>query len=349
MVVPTEESKSWLFPAFVNSKLVPIVTAQQAGLPRALANTYWKSFAPRVGFAYKLTSDNKTVVRGAYGIFYDSFTGSLWRGLLGGPYNGSESLNPNIITNNVALWQWPDMFPRTLNQGGTASMYGIDPNLRQPYTQQWNFTLERELWNMGFRASYVGTKTHQLVMGRNLNQVVPSTTPYSASRRLYPQLSGATWAENQGNAFYTGLTLTTERKFKSGVQYQINYTWAKNLTDNHDDWEGGGGLQNAYNRRAEWGNSQFTRRHRLTFNSIIELPFGRGKALANKDGLVGSVLGGWTKAQLDSYVDTTVTNIATARTALKQCGEELIDLRDLCERMALAIIYLRDVAIRRLG
>lgn len=293
MVVPTEASKKLLFPAFVNSKLVPIVTASEAGLPRALAYTHKTNFAPRAGFAYKLTSDNKTVLRGAYGIFYDSFTGSLWRGLVGGPYNGSESITANTITNNVAMWQWPDMFPRTLNQSGTASMYGIDPNVRQPYTQQWNLTLERELLSMGFRASYVGTKTHQLVMGRNRNQVIPSTTPYSASRRLYPQLSSANWAENQGNAFYNGLTLTTERKFKSGVQYQVNYTWAKNLTDDHDDWEGGATLLNAYDRRNEWGNSQFTRRHRLTFNSIIELPFGRGKALANKGGMIGSVLGGW--------------------------------------------------------
>ena len=113
------------------------------------------------------------------------------------------------------MWQWPDMFPRTLNQCGTASMYGIDPNVRQPYTQQWNFTLERELWNMGFRASYVGTKTHQLVMGRNLNQVAAQ---HHAVQRLTAAVSAvvgcATWAENQGNAFYNGLTLTAERKYQ---------------------------------------------------------------------------------------------------------------------------------------
>jgi hypothetical protein len=69
---------------------------------------------------------------------------------------------------------------------------------------------------------------------------------------------------------------------------------------------------------------------------------------AEASGYVHSdVLGGWTKAQLDSYVDTNVTNIATARTALKQLGEELIDLRAICERLAEAVVYLRDVAVRR--
>ena len=59
------------------------------------------------------------------------------------------------------------------------------------------------------------------------------------------------------------------------------------------------------------------------------------------------VLGGWDKAALDAYINTNVTNIATAKTALIQLGEELIDLRAICERMAEAVIYLRDVAIRR--
>jgi hypothetical protein len=62
-----------------------------------------------------------------------------------------------------------------------------------------------------------------------------------------------------------------------------------------------------------------------------------------------NVLGGWDKAQLDAYVDANVTTIATARTALKQLGEELIDLRAICERLAEAVVYLRDVAVRRVG
>lgn len=62
-----------------------------------------------------------------------------------------------------------------------------------------------------------------------------------------------------------------------------------------------------------------------------------------------TVLAGWDKAALDSYVDANVTNIATAKTALKQLGEELIDLRATCERLAEAVMYLRDVAIRQVA
>ncbi len=61
----------------------------------------------------------------------------------------------------------------------------------------------------------------------------------------------------------------------------------------------------------------------------------------------GAVLGGQTKAQLEAWVDANVTNIASARTALKQVGDALIDLRTLCEKLAMAVVYLRDIDVQR--
>lgn len=293
MVVPNEQSKAALFSGFVASNLVPIITAKEAGLPeRTLAYTDTNNLAPRFGFAYKLTSDNKTVLRGGFGIFYDTYTAALWRSMVGGPYNGSESSPINVVTNGQALWMWPDMFPRVLSQAGTASLSGQDPNTAVPYTEQWSVTIEREIWNMGLRAAYVGSKTHQLLASRNLNQLVPSTTPYSASRRPYPQLSSAGWRENMLSAYYNGLTLSAERKYKAGLQYQVGYTWAKNLTDSHDDWEAGWGAQNSYDYRSEWGDNAYTRRHRFVFNSIWDLPFGKDQKFL-KEGALSHIIGGW--------------------------------------------------------
>jgi hypothetical protein len=281
LVVPTQAAKSVLNSGFVASNLVPIVLADQVGLPvRTLAYADKNNFAPRLGMAYKVTP--KTVVRAGAGIFYDSFTASLWSSLAGGPYSGTESAPPNSITNGVPLWQLPAMFPASLSQAGTASLVGVDPRVRNPYVMQWNFTLEQEIWNMGLRASYVGTKSNSLLITRNVNQVLPSTIPFSASRRPYPQLSGVTWRENAGSAFYNGLVLSAERKYKNGLHYQLSYTWAKNLTDSHAEDEVGGGLQNAYDRRVEWGNHQYTRRQRFVLNTIYELPFGRTASRAMK-------------------------------------------------------------------
>jgi hypothetical protein len=145
---------------------------------------------------------------------------------------------------------------------------------------------------MGLRAAYVGSKTHQLIASRNLNQLQPSTIAYSPSRRLYPQLSGASWRENMLSASYNALTLSAERKHVKGIQYQVAHTWAKNLTDSHDDWEAGWGAENAYDYRREWADNAFTRRHRFVFNSIWDLPFGKNRKFLQQ-GVLSHIIGGW--------------------------------------------------------
>jgi hypothetical protein len=294
LVVPTDASKSFLAPGFLSANLIPVVTASQAGLPtRTLAYTDKNNFAPRAGLAYKLTSDNKTVFRSSFGIFYDSFTAFYWRTMTGGPYNGSEVSPVNTFNNGQALWQFPAMFPQTTSQVGTASLTGLDPHTVIPYMEQWNATVERELpANMGLRISYVGSASHHLAQAYNLNQPQPSTTPYSVSRRPYPQLGSVTYRQSSGNAKYNALMLVLERKFKNGLQFQASHTWAKNLTDTAGEDESGGSLQNAYDRRAEWGNYAAVRHHRFVFSSTYELPFGTGHKLG-ASGLWNHVAGGW--------------------------------------------------------
>jgi hypothetical protein len=292
LIVPNEGARAQLNSAFAASSVVPIITAAEAGLPESLVFTDKLNFAPRVGFAYKLTSDNKTVVRAAYGIFNDHLASPIWSSLGGGPYAGTASAPPNSITNGVALWQLPAMFPSSLNQSSTASLVGVDPHIRTPYMQQWNFTLEREVGRMGLRASYMGITSQKLVAPRNVNQLLPSTVPFSVSRRPFPKLSSVTYSENADTAFYNGLILSMERKFQNGLQFQASHTWAKNLTNDHVEDEAGSMAENSYNRRAEWGNNAYTRRHRFIFNASYDLPFGKGHHLG-ANGLLSRLVGGW--------------------------------------------------------
>jgi hypothetical protein len=288
--VPNNAAKAQLNSSFVAANLVPIVTAAQAGLPESLAFADKNNFAPRVGLAYKLTADNKTVVRTAYGIFYDHLEAPVWLSIEGGPYAGSASAPPNSITNGVPLWQLPAMFPSVLNQSSTASLAGLDPHLRLPYIQQWNFTLEREVAHIGLRASYMGTKAEKLVMMQDLNQLQPSTIPFSASRRPFPQLSTVSYSSNAGTSLYNGLVLSLERRLRNGFGFQSSYTWAKNLTDDQSEAETGAQPENSYDRRAEWGNNAYTRRHRVNFSLQYELPFGAGHAHGAR---FNRLVGGW--------------------------------------------------------
>lgn len=277
LIVPNESVKSALAAGFVNSNLVPIVTADQAGLPsRTLAFTDKNNFAPRLGLAYKLTSDNRTVFRSSFGTFYDSYTALYWRGMTGGPFNGTEVSPVNSYTSGTPLWQFPNMFPTVLSQTGTASLTGIDPNTVIPAMHQWSATVEREITSgTGVRISYVGSATHHLALTRNMNQPVPGTVPYSPSARPFPNLNTVTYRDSSGNAKYHSLMLVLERKMKNGLQFQASHTWAKSLTDTHGEDENGGSLQNTYDRKAEWGNYAALRRHRFVFSSLYELPFAK--------------------------------------------------------------------------
>jgi hypothetical protein len=300
LVVPSDAVAAKFSPGFIASKLVTTINAQTAGLPnRALAYTDKNNFAPRLGMAYKLTSDNKTVFRSSYGIFYDPYTAYYWRTMTGGPFNGTEVSPVNTITNGTALWQLPDMFPSTVSQVGTATLTGLDPHTAIPYMQQWTATVERQLSStMGVRVSYVGSGTHHLAIARNVNQPIPGKVTFTNSLRPFPNLSTLTYRDGSGNATYNSLMVVLERKMKNGLQFQASHTWAKNLTDDMGEDEAGGTLQNAYDRRNEKGNYGAIRRHRFVFSSVYELPFVRHQDTAAK-GWLNRLAGGWS---LTSFV-----------------------------------------------
>ena len=294
MVIPTDAARASLFSGFVQSGLVPIVTASAAGYPQALVNADRNNIAPRLGFAYLLTSDQKTVVRGGYGIYYERSTEAQWSNMRTGPYSGSESNPLNQIVNGQPTWRLPLIFPTVSSAQTGTNLAAINPNLRQPYLQQWNFTVERQLSpSTGLRVSYLGTRGTRLVWVRNLNQLPPSDIPYDPARRLFPNLNSVNYEDNGANTIYHGLNVTLTRRWKSGLQYESSYTLAKNITDNDNDWQGGALATNTFDRKYDRGNVSWTRRHRLVNTLFWELPVGQGKRFVNRSGIADVLLGGW--------------------------------------------------------
>lgn len=273
VVVPTEQSLSRVNPLFPQN-LAPIVTASQAGLPESLYFTDRNNIVPRVGFAYRVFESGRTVLRGGYGVYIDDITSSLWGLGNGGPYVSSENF-VNTIADGVPQFQFPRAFPAGFGAIGAQSFNPIDPRFVNPYIQQWSFTVEQEFLDMGLRFSYIGTNSRKLAYVRNINQIQASTTPFSNNRRLFPNLQNIALRENGGIHNYNSLHVVAERKTKSGLYYQIGWTWAKNLTDSQSDSEGGSASESAYDRGREYSNVDYTPRHRVTGTVLWELPFGR--------------------------------------------------------------------------
>ena len=113
--------------------------------------------------------------------------------------------------------------------------------------------------------------------GEDLNLLGPSTKPYNSARRPYPLFNSATLTQTGGSSIYHGLTVQADRKMAKGLWFNVNYTWAKALTDANFRDFGTAAQQNQYPRFLERADDPNVRRQQLRFSYIYELPFGRGK------------------------------------------------------------------------
>jgi trimeric autotransporter adhesin len=161
------------------------------GNPRWQTNANWKNFAPRVGFAYQLGS--KTVIRSAYGITYDMITG-VGSGAQGFGSDGFSSPAYVQIRPASGLDILQNQYTNAFRSGGvTAGANPMNPVLlgqnvtafirtdsKIPYTQQWNFTIQRELpGSLDLQVAYVGTKGTALAIQQTpVNQTndIPQAT-----------------------------------------------------------------------------------------------------------------------------------------------------------------------------
>ena len=290
-------------PAFKTSwSQIPIVEAATVGLPEHTLHFADKNnFAPRIGFAWRPRNAASFVVRGAWGKFTDILGQALYSNMASGGFldAGSASFTNPKPVNNIApsnALRFANSFP-TPNLGGAGLPgKGFDPHLINPYVQQWNLTLEKQLWDNAFRITYLGTKSTNLVYTRDINQrVIPgndNSRPYAALKYT----SSIAYRENGGNQIYHGLQLESHRRLKNGLIYQVGYLWSKNLSDvmDQNDSDAKDQSTDANNRALDRGRVQYNRTHNLTGFVVWELPVGRGhRLLRNAAGWVDRMVSGW--------------------------------------------------------
>ena len=295
------------------------VTASQDGLPQGLRNTYHGNVQPRLSFAYRPFNNTKTVVRGGFGIFTMTNLGPLSFNNSGNPtsnlhtYTNVGDPASGAVTNQTILF--PNTAPATVGvqYGGGSLDQGVDPNYRDPQSNQYNVTVEQQIGtDTTARVSYVGMHTYRLNITEDLNQIPASTTPYDStaagtageyvdSRAPYQNWDELYSTFNAGKANYHALETELSHRLVKGFAYDANYTLAYNKADNQGDtptaFAGevnyGIPIADRFNINSDYGNVEGTRRNRFLFTGTGQLPFGVGRRFLNGGGIKDEILGGW--------------------------------------------------------
>lgn len=282
----------------------PVKTAKEAGFPETLRVSDKTKFLPRLSFAYRL--NDKTVIRAGGGLFDQTLLGSLFYGLIG-IHTSDYRTYLNSIT---ATGQPAFVFPNThqgglgvINPAGNADFgTAIQRDLRDPYSEQWSFTVERDLGaSTGLRLTYTGLHSVGLLVSPDWNQIPPQAQPYDPRKKPFPNWQFVKAYVNAGTSQYHGLETVVTHRFSQGLFFQSSWVWSKNLSDAEGDApndgfpnERGNRLSNRFNLQADRGDVAYTRRHRWLTIANIEIPFGRGKKYgANMNRVVDTFVGGW--------------------------------------------------------
>jgi hypothetical protein len=280
------------------------LTADQAGLPNTLVNSDKNNFSPRVGYAWRLDENNKTVLRGGFGLFHPTVAVQGIRDLLAtNEFRYGNTRVGSTLRNGFS--------------GGTSSVdladfgnQGIDPNLQSPDIYQYNVTIERELGGqMGLRASYIGSTMRKLLVDRDFNTLPASTVPFDPleipedrARLPFPDYgSFMDVVSNAGSGQFNALQFELIRRYKGGLAFNAAYTLASSDSNAPDTGNSTiGPVQfDPYDIEKDRGPDPNVVKHRVVANATWDIPVGHGRQHgANMAGWANALFGGWTTSAL---------------------------------------------------
>jgi hypothetical protein len=283
---PTSATNNPLYPMQGIFDSQPIGMAP-AGTP--MWHTRYANFAPRVGAAYQVTP--KTVLRGGFGMFYDlgAPQGLASQIAISFPYSRAGyamQTTPHSVFSysNPSQWLGPAF---SLTPSSAAFLQAIDPNLKVPFTYQWNVAFERELGkSQTLTVSYVGSKGEDLI---RYDSLYPGGYPPPSNWYSVGVSRNGDWSN------YNAMQVSFQRRMSRGLQAMLNYTLAKSTDTASQDTtfysQTGAQVATTVSNlppiSLNYGNSDFDMRHSFNAAFSWEIPS------LGSSGFVRAVTKGW--------------------------------------------------------
>jgi len=275
------------------------------GVPKGLVNNSWNNWGPRLGFAYDLTGQAKTVLRGGYGVTYERIQGNdMYNGAVNPPgdpnptLNGVSLDNPglNLTSGNIIAAANLPVLP--------LGVTGINTYYPPPRSSQYSFGVQQSVGTHAvLTVSYVGSQGRHENYYQAVNLPPLSVLPaqvaagsLSFPTLTYPGIGNMRLAMDAANSKYNSLQTSLNGTFHRDLHLQVAYTLAR-AKDATTATGSGGDLNNATNPYAGWsydyGPSIYNRNNVFFANFVYDLPFFR-----SGNGFTKGVLGGWELASI---------------------------------------------------
>ena len=224
---------------------------------------------PRVGLAWTLGGDGRTVIRAAYGSAVDQPATTAVNGTAG---------NPPFATPLTASGAIPLSSAVSLTQPIGLAPATVDPQFRNASLRSWNVNVQRQLaGDLAASVVYFGSSGADLRISRNINQPVNGVRPFPTVSAASPIRPGAplgtiTQVESTGFSSYHALSLTATKRLSRGLLFDTSYTWSRSLDTNSLN-SSNFNVQDGYDIPSQYGPSDFDARHRVVLSASYQLPF----------------------------------------------------------------------------
>jgi len=285
------------------SAIAPVLASDPVGpltgqrYPDSLVQPDKHGIEPRIAFAWHPILASSLVIRGGYGIYYDT---SVYTGI------AAQMAQQSPLSKSLSVQNTPDN-PLTLANGFSAppnvftNTFALDPHFLAGYSQNWNFSVQRDLPHaLMLNVSYLGVK------GTRSRQVFyPDTYPEGAANPCPACPSGYAFLTSNGNSTRESGSVQLRRRLHNGITATLQYTFSKSIDDAALGGRASGGsvvAQNWLDLSAERALSGFDQRHLL--NASMQYSTGVGKA-------GGTLLDGWRGAIVKDWTFTTTIAAGT--------------------------------------